>query len=143
MHWRALVLVAAVAVVAADAKDDVSKKDLEALQGAWKPQKMVRGGVDMPAETVQQVRVVIEGNKWTFDVLGKKETAPFTIDATKTPRTITFGNPDGRTRADLGIYKLDGDTLHLCFVRGGAVRPKEFVSKDSESVLIVLKRAKK
>jgi hypothetical protein len=50
----------------------------------------------------------------------------------------------GRASAGAYIYKVDGDTLSLCWDRGpGAARPKKLESPaGSEVVLYVFKRVK-
>jgi Tir chaperone protein (CesT) family len=54
---------------------------------------------------------------------------------------IDFVDEDGS--AEQGIYKLDGDTLTICFAGPGEPRPMEFKSTEqSRSWLMVLKKAK-
>jgi uncharacterized protein (TIGR03067 family) len=144
MKWRALVLAAAVVAVAADAKDDANKKDLDALQGSWKVQKLIRGGEEAPAKDVEKVVFTFEGNKATIDEgRPKKETATFKLDATKKPKAIDFV-PETKKESAEGVYELEGDKLKLCFTRPGAARPKEVASeKGSETILVFLKRDKK
>jgi uncharacterized protein (TIGR03067 family) len=144
MKWRALVLAAAVVAVAADAKDDANKKDLDALQGSWKVQKLIRGGDEAPGKDSEKVVFLFEGNKVSIDEgRPKKETATFKLDATKKPKAIDFV-PETKKESAEGVYDLDGDTLKLCFTRPGTARPKEVASeKGSETILVVLKRQKK
>ena len=63
------------------------------------------------------------------------------MDATKTPRTINVKALDG-SLDQLGIYRLEGDDLKICFCGGEKQeRPTEFASKKgSPMILFVYKR---
>jgi uncharacterized protein (TIGR03067 family) len=70
----------------------------------------------------------------------------FKIDASKNPKTIDMTIATGKTaRRQLGIYKIEGDTLTICQTagRGDEGRPKEFQCDHKGLVLIVWKRAGK
>jgi uncharacterized protein (TIGR03067 family) len=72
----------------------------------------------------------------------KGETATFALDATQSPKAITFTPEKGDETAP-GIYEIKGDTLRLCFTNGPS-RPKEFAApKGSDARLMVLQRVQK
>jgi uncharacterized protein (TIGR03067 family) len=58
--------------------------------------------------------------------------------------TLTGARPidfiDEREKKEQGIYKLEGETLTLCFAAPGEPRPTEFNSSDAKSWTIVLKK---
>jgi uncharacterized protein (TIGR03067 family) len=136
--WRPLVLVAALVAVAAE---DAGKKDVKALQGAWKVQSLTKNGEEAPASEVESLRVVFEGDTVTVTTGDKTHKATFKVDAAKKPATIDFKVENEGEH--VGIYALDADTLKICFAKGDQ-RPTEFASKaGSETTYLVLKRDKK
>ncbi len=72
----------------------------------------------------------------------------FKVDPRAKPATIdvTFSQAAGAvaTRNMVGIYKIEGETLTICFSPGGNTeRPKSFERKAGVTVLLTLKRVKK
>ncbi len=147
-----LVPLLSLTAAAADEKEKASKAELEKVRGRWKYVRSETFGKEIPirGETV----VVVDGDKWTLETAtAKGETVKvewkFSIDPTQTPRAIdhvkkTEGQKDYVKK---GIYKLDGDTLTVCFPMSfpgeePKPRPKEFKTADGGQ-LQVFKRVEK
>lgn len=67
----------------------------------------------------------------------------YSIDETKKPATIDLTIKDGPVKEgkSVGILKIEGDTLTLCYCFEGSERPKKFEStEDNGAHLFVLKR---
>lgn len=157
---KAMALVFAVAgclrcaTIHADDKTEAAvKMELSRLQGVWKLSEARHAG-----------EVVEEGEPQEFEIKGTKlisrkgDRTPITmtlrLDLSGDPKLIDWTtDPKGEFKdADKyaeGVYKLDGDTLTVCyhvrdnrFAKGN--RPTEFKSAEgSDAMLIVLKRSKK
>jgi len=141
MRMRALLFVTAAGLlVAADAKDDAVKKEMDKLQGTWKVVKAVKQGGDAPEDERKKLQVVIVGDKLTMKTKNGAETTPFVIDPSKKPATIDLTLDETRTLQ--GIYELDKDALKICVGLSGEKRPGEFKS-TRESTLLILEREKK
>jgi uncharacterized protein (TIGR03067 family) len=142
---RSLLVLLALGALAAGEGD--GRKDLEKLQGDWAAVSMVSDGFQLPDDDAQALFRTIKEDKYTvfrFDKpIGK---GTFKLDATQTPRAID-ALPDGsggKGKPMLGIYRIDGDKLELCFAAPGKERPAAFESKEgSGHTLTVWTREKK
>jgi uncharacterized protein (TIGR03067 family) len=145
MSLRMLTIAAAgLMLLAADAPDKASKKDLDKMQGVWKVKSIQKNGKDIAAELIGNALLTIEGGKYTLNKDGKPmDEGTFTLDAGKKPATIDIQiGKDGPKK--VGIYQIDGDTFTEALVPEGSDRPTELASKEgSPTVLIVFQREKK
>ena len=134
-----LVLAAAQAVLADDAKD---------LQGTWQVVSLEANGENKPADEIQGWKFVFEGDQaW---LIKPEETGPkfkFSLDAAKAPKSIdlTLQEGDDKGKTVLGIYGLNDGQLRLCINVFGdpSYRPAEFKTQDKDGAgFAVLERAK-
>jgi uncharacterized protein (TIGR03067 family) len=140
MKWMLLpAALTAGLLVAADAKDDAVKKDMDALQGKWQITSLTRDGKDqdVPKDAVR----VVKDDKYTVTPRpGVTIEGTFKIDPTAKPKTIdttpTTGDNKGKT--SLGIYEIDGDTLKICWAPAGKDRPTEFKSAEGSGVFLAV-----
>jgi uncharacterized protein (TIGR03067 family) len=144
--------------------DDASRKAIEALQGTWVLESYTTDGVAKSGEdestTFHGERDTIVGNRrvyrYKFTMKGiadDDDRIPrdeITIDATKSPQWFdsrSVNRPEGWVR--LGIYKLEGDRLTICWRIGRRgmedkiERPKAFEAEaGSQSGLSIYNRLK-
>jgi uncharacterized protein (TIGR03067 family) len=142
MIRKTLVIVAMGLLVAADAKDKEAK-DEDKLKGTWVLESEEQDGSKQAAKD-PPIKVT-----FTADGKGKAENGPggpldltYELDATKKPKHIRI-TAEGIDMK--GIYKIDGDALTLCLVKGDSGdRPNDFVTNSGDGrTLVVLKREKK
>jgi uncharacterized protein (TIGR03067 family) len=132
-------------LLAAD-KDDPSRKDHDRMQGEWAAERFVSNGTALENDDAQAYFRTIKGDTYTvFRFRKKVGSGTFKLDATKTPKHIDLvpaNMPKGTVIQ--GIYKLDNDTLTLCYAAPGKKRPAAFESKEgSGDTLTVWKKEKK
>ena len=136
--------------VGAPAKDP-PKKEPPSIVGEWAGEKAVSGGKELPVPDGGVVFTFTADGGVIFKEAGRgredRAGATYKVDPKKDPAEIDLIPPPDKKEPMLqGIYKLDGDTLTLCFGRGrpGAERPKSFESPEgAETVVMTLKRKKK
>ena len=140
---KRVVLALAVGLLLAADEPKKDKTDRDKLQGTWQPVSVEQGG---KAKEDKEHRLLFDGDTFTIkkgDQVFAKGT--FKVDPDKKPKAIDFmiteGDEKGKTAR--GIYKLEGDKLTWCSAQPGQNdRPKEFATKDTQNLLVVLQRAK-
>ncbi len=129
-----LTLLTAPAVLASD---DPTARDVQRMQGDWMVRRMRVDGMDLPDPDAQSLfRTVEDGNYAVFRYSKRLSQGSFTLDATKSPKTID-SMPTPKPGSDAseppkpirGIYEFDGDVMRICNSRPGQPRPKNFEAK--------------
>jgi uncharacterized protein (TIGR03067 family) len=120
--------------VGEDERAAAVEKDLKTLEGTW---KLVRREVSGGLEDVDDLKlaVVIEDGKmiWTKAEKDTGLKASIDLDATAAPRTIDIELIGPRLLGEqrLGVYKIQGDKLELCWNKADDKRPKKFTTRLS------------
>jgi uncharacterized protein (TIGR03067 family) len=139
----AFVVLCAAGILAAD---DTKKDDAEAIKGKWKAVSISMGGEPQADELVKNFTLNFESKDYTNSVGDMVEEGSYSIDSTKSPKTIDFDIKKGpdEGKKQLGVYKLDGDKLTFVVSAAGSTdRPKSLtVEKGSELFEFVLERIK-
>jgi len=138
----AIFVLSAVGFLAADD----TKKDEELLKGKWKAVSMSISGEPASEEDVKSFKLNFDGKDYTNSVGDMTEEGSYTIDSSKSPKTIDLDIKKGQDagKKQLGVYKLDGDKLTIVVPSAGAKnRPTSLkVEKGSDLVEFVLERVK-
>jgi uncharacterized protein (TIGR03067 family) len=131
--------------VGAPGKD--APKEKAGIVGTWNGEKAVAGGKELPVPEGGVSFTFTEDGKVTVKEgkRDKPDAGTYKLDPKKDPAEIDLTPPpEKKEKVVLGIYKLDGDTLTLCFGKDGGERPTKFESPEGSSVVVItLKRAKK
>jgi uncharacterized protein (TIGR03067 family) len=142
----ASLLVGLALIVGAPAKKDPAAKEPPTLVGDWLAETGVMGGKPENPPPGSTITFLADG-KLTMKEGGggAAEVGTYKADAKKDPAEIDI-SPEGAGKGPTlaGIYKIEGDTLTLCFTLTGADRPKAFTSPAGSMVMLVTcKRVKK
>ncbi len=123
--------IASLSITLARADDSSPPGDLARLQGTWTA--MVGPERDIPITLeVQKQKVTINGKRpggEDFTLKGELK-----LDEKASPKTIDWvkfvGAQGNEAPENLGLYKLEGDTLTVCSGGPGGERPTEFKKGD-------------
>jgi len=131
---------------AAIADDDAKKSDADTFKGEWRPLVLKQKGQAAPAEALGVMTFKFDGEKYVQTVGPLSEEGNYTLDPSKTPKTIDFDIKTGmdQGKKQLGIYKIeDGKLTVIVAAAGSKDRPKSFQPAEGDDVLeFVLERAK-
>ncbi len=113
-------------VVAAD-DGEMTRKDLQKMQGDWAAVEMIREGNPLERDSAQAYFRTVENETYTMaryrKVVGK---GAFKIDATKSPKWIDVTPAAPNAKSLKGIYEWDGDKLKIIFGAADGERPTNF-----------------
>jgi uncharacterized protein (TIGR03067 family) len=115
------------------------RQGLAELQGKWVIQTVERSS-KIDDSFTGAVRM-IDGDQYTL----ARRAAPaihgtLSVDARKQTFDMKPRDGDYQGRDLLGIYQLDGDSLHICFAEPGRPRPTDFTSKPGSGHIVVLQK---
>ena len=144
MKSALIILCVCVASIACEDKDrsrtKTQAKKTKELEGTWVAVAVIDHGV--PENDPTKLKLIIEGDDFTYDVSGNAFSAKYSIDPNKDPKEmdvfIKEGPAKGKTM--LAIYSLEGDKLKIC---GGDDRPVDFVSTTQSKTILFEYRRKK
>jgi uncharacterized protein (TIGR03067 family) len=116
----------------------------ERLEGTWNGVSATVNGKPFSESTVKLLRLTLtkdrykteKGSEVLFD-------STYEVDRSKQPNQINMVGTEGdlKGKQAQGIYRLDGDTLQMCYTLPGKPRPTGFESAvGSEAHLITWKR---
>jgi uncharacterized protein (TIGR03067 family) len=129
----------ALSVSAPGLKDPPAKPPT--VEGEWTVESgLVGGKPDTQLFKNPIEKIVVANGKWSVHRAGQEPgSAEITFDPKKDPPEFTFPG----SRGEGGIYKLEGDTLTICYDLGAGKRPQSFDSPVGSNVrIMVLKRIK-
>lgn len=139
---RMLGIVTAVLLIGAGEPTEAAKDELSKLQGRWKLVAVEANGM---ASEIEEPPVVLFKDRQVHvnNVIEKT----FTIDPTTEPHLIDFADASDNDKSQVleGIYRFDGDKLHVCLFVGNPrkQRPTDFKTEaGDEKLTLILERLK-
>ena len=114
----------------------------EKIRGTWAIVTNVTDGVAVPGQDGVGDLSLDDGNVTSPAYMPGQRVQPFYLDPTREPKKITLLSGDLHPENMYGIYRLDGDKLHIAYRKQGPP-PEKFESTSGSGVtLLVLQRLK-
>jgi uncharacterized protein (TIGR03067 family) len=139
----AFFVICAIGFVAADD----AKKEATKLKGKWSAVSIKHAGQAAPDDFLKTFKCNFEEKTYN-NVINEEvvEEGEYTIDDSKSPKTIDFEIKKGRDegKKQIGIFKIDGDKLTMVVAEAGEKdRPTSFKIEEGASLIeAVLERVK-
>ena len=133
-------------VVPANSDDKKAAADLKAMVGKWDIVKAELGGKEVTEHLKEMKFEIAEGGKYTAELSMEKDVGTFTVDVAKTPKEMDIKGNGGPNKDKLikAIYKIDGDSMTVCYeLGGGDKRPAKFETKPDTKLLVINYKRKK
>src|SRR5436190_23449703 len=115
--------------------------DAKNIVGTWSCLSAVIDGQPLADDTARQLRLTLTADRYKTE-RGEQVLfdSTYKINAAKSPAQIDMIGTEGELtgKAALGILKLDGDSLTMCYVMPGKDRPAAFESQPQSGVFLVV-----
>jgi len=113
--------------------------------GSWKCVSAVIDGKPLADDRASQLKLTLTADRYKTERGGEVLfDSNYKLNAAKSPQEIDMIGTEGdlKGKAALGILKLDGERLTMCYVMPGKERPTAFESEpQSGAFLVTWKRA--
>ena len=121
--------------------------DSKSLRGVWTCASAVIDGKPLAEEAAKNLKLTLTADRYKTE-RGEQVLfdSTYKVDTAKSPPEMDMIGTEGdlKGKAALGIYKLAGNTLTICYVMPGKERPTAFESQpQSGAFLVVWKRSEK
>ena len=129
-------------LTAADSMDQLIEKDYERLSGTWILTSGVVDGRPVAEEVRNKTKLVTMRDKFTLSTgaqTGTSEDGTFTIDPTKSPKTVDSvqGSGPDKGKTLLGVYEIiDDNHKRACWAPAGKPRPTDFTSTPGSGYIL-------
>jgi len=118
-------------------QESKEESDFDFLRGHWGAEAYERLGKPVGPGLLRNTRVVIDGDELELIEAGDDgEIVTFQLDESTDPKHIDMRIAKGPQsgRLALGIYRLHGDTLRICWAAPGQPRPTAFTTMNDTAI---------
>lgn len=138
-----LMMMTVLTVLSFPVSAEEEKKNTGKLEGTWVATLWKRGPGEVGKDKVA-TELVITKDAYEFPKGINRISAKGKLKVDAQKNEIEFTPTDGpaKGRTLLGIYKVEGDKLTICFTGVGGKRPTELKSTDRNTVLATYERKK-
>ena len=93
----------------------------------------------MPDATLKEITLKLHDGKYEVSVAGEPDKGTYTLDLSTKPRSMIITGTEGPNRGKTfpAIYKLEADTLRVCYDLSGKHRPSEFKTMVGTQLYLV------